>query len=240
MHLVAQFETPWTVLLQAPLSMGILQARILQWVAMTSSRASSPPSDQTQVSRIAGRFFTIWTTAEALSHIWKKVKEKATQSCPPLCDHMDYTVRGILQARILEWVAFPFSRGSSQPRNRTGVSCIAGRFSTNWPIREAPHHMYICPYFFLEKSIFIYDIYISILYKVYLYINTSIHCHRCRGILMCLNTTSAKMMWEQTTLVKFPNKHNLPSIYQEATFLKNWHCFKTIQTLKKWLGSRVQ
>ena len=39
---------------------------------------------------------------------------------------VDYTVHGILQARILEWVAFPFSRGSSQPRNRTGVSCIAG------------------------------------------------------------------------------------------------------------------
>ena len=169
MHLVAQFETPWTVLLQAPLSMGILQARILQWVAMTSSRASSPPSDQTQVSRIAGRFFTIWTTAEALSHIWKKVKEKATQSCPPLCDHMDYTVHGILQARILEWVAFPFSRGSSQPRNRTGVSCIAGGFFTNWPIREAPHHMYICPYFFLEKSIFIYDIYKYIIQSIFIY-----------------------------------------------------------------------
>ena len=39
--------------------------------------------------------------------------------------------------RILEWVAYPFSRGSSWPRNRTGVSCIAGRFFTNWAIREA-------------------------------------------------------------------------------------------------------
>ena len=42
----------------------------------------------------------------------KKVKVKATQSCPTLCDPMDYTVHGILQARILEWAAFPFSRGS--------------------------------------------------------------------------------------------------------------------------------
>ena len=41
---------------------------------------------------------------------------KAVQSCPTLCDLMDYTARGILQARILEWVAFPFFRGSSQPR----------------------------------------------------------------------------------------------------------------------------
>ena len=40
----------------------------------------------------------------------QKVK-KATQSCPTLCDPVDYTVHGILQARILEWVAFPFSRG---------------------------------------------------------------------------------------------------------------------------------
>ena len=88
-----------------------------------------------------------------------------------LCDTMDYTVCGILQARILEWVAFPFSRGSnpglphcrrilyqlrhkgsprirewvaytfssgsSQPRNWTRVSCIAGRFFTNWAIKKA-------------------------------------------------------------------------------------------------------
>ena len=41
---------------------------------------------------------------------------KVTQSCPTLCDPMDYTVHGILQARILDWVALPFSRGSSHPR----------------------------------------------------------------------------------------------------------------------------
>ena len=45
---------------------------------------------------------------------------------------MGCTVHGILQARILEWVAFPFSRGSSQPRDGTQVSCIAGRFFTSW------------------------------------------------------------------------------------------------------------
>ena len=49
---------------------------------------------------------------------------------------MPYTVHGTLQARILEWVAFPFSR-SSRPRNRTGVSCTAGGCFTNWAIREA-------------------------------------------------------------------------------------------------------
>ena len=52
------------------------------------------------------------------------------QSCPALCDPMD-CIHGILQARTLEWVAFPFSRGSSQPRDRTHVSCITGGFSTS-------------------------------------------------------------------------------------------------------------
>ena len=50
---------------------------------------------------------------------------------------MDYTVHGILQGIILEWVAFPFFRGSSWPRNLTRVSCIAGGSFTNWDIREA-------------------------------------------------------------------------------------------------------
>ena len=56
---------------------------------------------------------------------------KVAQSCLTLCDTMDYTVHGILQARILEWVAVPFSRGFSQPRDRTQVSRIAGRLFTS-------------------------------------------------------------------------------------------------------------
>ena len=59
------------------------------------------------------------------------MKVKVAQLCPTLCNPMDYTVRGILQARILEWVAFPFSRGSFQPRDQTQVSCTAGRFFTS-------------------------------------------------------------------------------------------------------------
>ena len=61
-------------------------------------------------------------------------KVKVIQLCLTLWDPMEYTVHGILQARILECVAYPFSSGSSQPRNRTGV---AGRFFTNWAKREA-------------------------------------------------------------------------------------------------------
>ena len=59
---VQLFSTPWAVAHQAPLSMEILQARILEWIAMPSSRGSSHPRDQTQVSCTAGRFFTIWVT----------------------------------------------------------------------------------------------------------------------------------------------------------------------------------
>ena len=72
------------------------------------------------------------------ARMWVKVK--VTQSRPTLCDPMDYTVHRILQARILEWVALPFSRGSSQPRDQTQVSHIAGRFFTNWATREAPEY----------------------------------------------------------------------------------------------------
>ena len=63
--------------------------------------------------------------------------ERALESYLILCDPMDYTAHGILQARILEWVAFPFSRGSSQPRDQSQVSCIEGRFFTSWATREA-------------------------------------------------------------------------------------------------------
>ena len=66
--------------------------------------------------------------------MWKlefTVKVQVTQSCPTLCDPMEYTVHGVLQARTLEWVAFPFSRGSAQPRGRTQFSHIAGGFFTS-------------------------------------------------------------------------------------------------------------
>ena len=60
-----------------------------------------------------------------------KVKVKVAQTCPALCDPMHSTVHGILQVRILEWAAFPFSRGSFQPRDGTQVSRIAGGFFIN-------------------------------------------------------------------------------------------------------------
>ena len=68
-----------------------------------------------------------------LNHGKSEIRSFVSNSFDPL----DYIVHGILQARILEWVAFPFSRGSYQPRNQTRVSSIAGGFFTNWAIREA-------------------------------------------------------------------------------------------------------
>ena len=63
---------------------------------------------------------------------------KVAQSCLAVCDPMDYTVCGILQARILGWIAILVSRGYSQPRDGTQVSHIAGGFFTSWTSREAP------------------------------------------------------------------------------------------------------
>ena len=80
-----------------------------------------------------------------------KVKVSVAQSWPTLFDPMDCSppgssVHGILQARILEWVAIPFSRGSSWLRDRTCVSCIAGRFfticATHFYIFEILHNKY--------------------------------------------------------------------------------------------------
>ena len=64
----------------------------------------------------------------AVHSLWEKVK--VTQLCLTLCNPMIYTVHGILQARILEWVAFP--RGSFQPRDPTQISHITGRFFIRW------------------------------------------------------------------------------------------------------------
>ena len=80
-----------------------------------------------------------------------------TQLCLILCDFMDYnlpasSVCGILQERILEWVAIPYSRGSSQPKDQTWTSCIADRFffyllshqRNPYYVRVGPKSMMVC------------------------------------------------------------------------------------------------
>ena len=71
----------------------------------------------------------------------RKSRVLVIQSCPTLGDHRDWSppdssAHGNLQTRMLEWVAIPFSRRSSWPRDRTQVSCIAGRFFTIWATRK--------------------------------------------------------------------------------------------------------
>ena len=83
-----------------------------------------------------------------------KVKVLFGQLCLTFCDCVDYSppgsfVHGIPQARILEWVAIPFSRGSSWPRDQAWVSCIAGRFFTIWATKSMvlhePHDFRVLP-----------------------------------------------------------------------------------------------
>ena len=85
-----------------------------------------------------------WLATPLQSHQaerWEsKVKVKAAQSCLTLCDPMDNTVHGILQARIPEWVAILFSRRSSQPGDWTQVSRIKGGFFTSWATRETQEY----------------------------------------------------------------------------------------------------
>ena len=84
-----------------------------------------------------------WEITQSSSQFSVNLSEElVTKSCPTLCNPMDCSlpdssVHRILQARILEWVAIPFSRGSSWPRDQTRVSCIAGRFFTIWGTKPA-------------------------------------------------------------------------------------------------------
>ena len=80
-------------------------------------------------------------TSRGEKEVSRAMKVKVAQSGPTLCDPMDCSppgssVHGTVQARILEWVAIPFSRGSSQPRDWIEVSCIAGSFSVSWATKE--------------------------------------------------------------------------------------------------------
>ena len=113
---------------------GILQARILEWVVFPFSRGSSQPRDWNP-----GLPHCRWILYQ-LSH--KGSPMLVSHSCLTLCNSMDCSppgssVYGILQAKILVWVAISFSRGSPQPRDWTQVSCIVGKFFTIWATREA-------------------------------------------------------------------------------------------------------
>ena len=129
---------------------GILQARILEWVAISSSKGSSRPRDQARSPALASGFSATEALGKPLDHRTKDIAEVrvlVTQLCLTLCNPIDFnpmdcsppgsSVHGILQAKTLEWVLIPVSRESSPPKDRTPVSCTAGRFFTVWASREA-------------------------------------------------------------------------------------------------------
>ena len=91
---------------------------------------------------LVGRSFTTEPPGKPLIDYYLQLKSEVAQSYLTLCNPIDFSlpgssVHGIFQARISEWVAISFSRGSSWPRDQTWVSCIAGRCFTIWTTREA-------------------------------------------------------------------------------------------------------
>ena len=119
---------------------GIFQARIQEWVAVPCTKGSS--KDQTCVSGVSCIGWQILyqcTTFQGLT--WPESHSSSVQLCDPMdCSLLGSSVHGILLARILEWVGVPFSRRSSQSRDQTWVSPIAGGFFTSWATREAQEY----------------------------------------------------------------------------------------------------
>ena len=101
------------------------------------------------------------TGVGSLSLLHGIVPTQGPNPCLPHCKQILYQLSHKRSPRILEWIAYPFSRGSSWPRNPTMVSCIAGGFFTNWAIREAPIQRYNIAnnpkaIFIWHKSVFLY------------------------------------------------------------------------------------
>ena len=125
---VRLFETLWTIAYQAPPSMGFSRQEYWSGLPFPSPGDLPDPGIKPRcpafqadasTSKSPGKSERERQVSHDVTHMWNlKYDVKITQSCLSLCDHMDCSPE-ILQARILEWVAFPFSRGSSQARNQT-------------------------------------------------------------------------------------------------------------------------
>ena len=150
---VQLFATLWTVAHQVPLSMGILQEITLEWVAMPSSRGSSHPKHQTWVSCIS--CISRWALYHqhhlhqfSSVHLLSRVQLFVT---PWIIAHQAPLSMGILQARILEWVAMPSSRGSSHPEIEPKSPTLQVSYFTIWATREALYAEYIMQNAGLQK-----------------------------------------------------------------------------------------
>ena len=123
--------TPWTVAYQAPASVGFSRQEYCRGLPFPFPGDLPSPGMEPRSPTLQADAVLPEPAGKPLKWKWKWL----SRIC--LCGPMDCSVHGILQARILEWVTYPFSRGSSQPRDLTQVSCIAGRFFTSWATREA-------------------------------------------------------------------------------------------------------
>ena len=146
---VQLFATSWTVACQAALFLRFSGKNT--GVDCHFLLLGILPTQESNPCLLLGRWILYhWATREVLSlktfkfflHILKC--SVVTQSCPTLCDPMDCSppgssVHGILQARILEWVAISSFRGCSRPRDRTWAFRITGRCFTLWATKEAPY-----------------------------------------------------------------------------------------------------
>ena len=144
---VRLFAIPWTVVHQAPLSMGFSRQEYCNRLPSPTGMGSHSllqeifPTQGSNLGLLNYRKFLYYLSYQrSLNSAWtdsfnphnspiERSKVKVAQSCLTLCDPLGYTVHGILQARILEWVVFPFSRRSSQSRDQTHH--IAGGFFTS-------------------------------------------------------------------------------------------------------------
>ena len=132
--------TPWTVACQAPLFMGF--SRQEYWSGLPFPSPGDLPNPGIKPGSPALQTDTLPSEPPGKPKDTLESESEVAQSCPILCDPMDCSlpgssIHGILQATVLEWVAISFSRGSSQPRDQTRVSCIAGRRFNLCATREA-------------------------------------------------------------------------------------------------------
>ena len=137
----------------------------------------------------------------SLSPVWLLVT-------PMDCRPPGSSVHGILQTRILECVAFYFSRESSQPRDQTQVSsCIAGRFFTNWATREAQED---------EWKLYFMLIDLSLCFNSQTWPVATTLDNTAPGSLACMGTGEWKLTWVQAWVVK------LPDCIREVKSLPRW------------------
>ena len=121
-----------------PLNLGDTTFNFLK--CLSESESHSVVSDSLRTHRL----YSPWNSPDqntgvgSLSLLQEIFPNQESNPDLPHCRWILYQLSQEGSPRILEWVAYAFSRGSSRPRNRTRVSCVAGRFFTNWAMRDAP------------------------------------------------------------------------------------------------------